>query len=97
MKGQVLANFVAKFSPRKEMEIVCHVDYCPWVFMDSVSSAIGVGAKIFITTPEGIRLEYSFKLGFRASNNKAEYETLLARLRAVLDMGTRDVKIYLDS
>ena len=63
MKDQVLANFVAKFSLRKEMEIVCHVDCCPWkVFVDSVSNAIRVGARIVITTPKGIRLEYSFRL-----------------------------------
>lgn len=32
---------------------------------------------------EGIKLERSFRLGFRASNNEAEYETLLAGLRVV--------------
>ena len=26
MKGQVLADFVVYFSPRKEMEVICHVD-----------------------------------------------------------------------
>ena len=34
---------------------------------------------------------------FKASNNKAEYETLLTELRTVLGMGTRDVEIYSDS
>ena len=65
--------------------------------MDDVFSAMGVGARIVIITPKGIRLEHSFKLGFRASNNKAEYEALLAGLRAVLDMGAREVEVYLDS
>ena len=65
--------------------------------MDDTFSAMGVGARIVIITPEGIRLEHSFKLGFRASNNKAEYEALLAELRAVLDMGAREVEVYLDS
>ena len=36
-------------------------------------------------------------MGFRASNNEAEYEALLARLRVVLDIGAREVEIYLDS
>ena len=35
--------------------------------------------------------------GFRASNNIAEYEALLARSRAVLDLGAREVEIYSDS
>jgi len=26
VKGQVLADFIVEFSPRKEMEIVCHMD-----------------------------------------------------------------------
>ena len=44
MKGQVLADFVAKFSPKNEWEIVCHVECRPWkVFVDGASSAIGVG------------------------------------------------------
>ena len=41
------------------------------VFGDGASSAMGAGVGIVIVTPEGIRLEYSFRLGFRASNNEA--------------------------
>ena len=70
------------------MELVCHMDVHPWkVFVDGTSNAMGTGARIVIITPEGIRLEHSFRLGFRTSNNEAEYEALLAGLRAVLDMG----------
>ena len=36
-------------------------------------------------------------MGFKASNNEAEYEALLARLRAVLHLGAKDVEIYSDS
>ena len=42
-------------------------------------------------------LEHSFRLGFRAFNNKAEYEALLVGMRIVLDMGVRDVEFYSDS
>ena len=65
--------------------------------MYGTSSAMGVGAGIVIITPEGIWLEHFFKLGFRASNNNAEYDALLAGLRAVLDMDARDIEIYWDS
>ena len=58
---------------------------------------MGAEAGIVIITPEGIRLEHSFKLGFKASNNEAEYEAFLAGLRAVLRLGTKDVEIYSDS
>ena len=74
-KGQVLVDFVAEFSPRNEMEVICHVDCRPWkVFVVGASSTIRAGAEIIIITPEGIRLEHSFKLGFKAFNNEAEYE-----------------------
>ena len=58
---------------------------------------MGVGAGIVIITPEGIRLEHSFRLGFKTSNNEAEYEALLAGLRAILHLGAKDVEIYSNS
>ena len=98
MKGLVLADFIAEFSPRSEGEMVCHVECCSWrVFVDGASSAMGAGAGIVIITLKGIRLEHSFRLGFRASNNKAEYEALLAGLKTILGMGAWDVEAYLDS
>ena len=80
------------------MEVICHVDCRLWkVFVDGASSAIRVGARIAIITPKGIRLEHSFRLGFRASNNEVEYEALLTGLKAVLGMGAWEVKIHSDS
>ena len=65
--------------------------------MDGALSAMGAGVGIVIITPEGIRLEHSFRLGFRASNNEVEYKALLAGFRTILGMGARDVEIYSDS
>ena len=97
-KGQVLVDFVAEFSPKNEIEVICHMDCCPWkVFVVGASSTIRARAWIIIITLEGIRLEHSFKLGFKGFNNEAEYEALLAGLRVVLDMGAREVEIYSDS
>ena len=42
-------------------------------------------------------MEHSFRLGFKASKNEAEYEALIAGLRAVLNLGAREVEVYLDS
>ena len=53
VKAQVLANFVAEFSSKKEVEMVCHVEVHPWkVLVDGSFSAIGAGAGIVIITPE---------------------------------------------
>ena len=65
--------------------------------MDGASSAMGAGVGIVIITLKGIRLEHSFRLGFRATNNEAEYKALLAGLRTILGMGARDVEVNSDS
>ena len=98
MKGQVLADFVAEFSPKNNTEMVCHMENCSLrVFVDGASSAMGVGAGIVIITSEGIRSEHSFRLGFKASNNEAEYEAFITGLKTTFDLGARNVEVYSDS
>ena len=97
MKGQVLTDFVAEFSPKNNTEMVCHVENRSWkVFVDGASSAMGAGAEIIIVTSEGIRLEHSFRLGIKASNNEAEYKTLIVKLKIAFDFGARDMEVYSD-
>ena len=80
------------------MKMVCHVENRSWkVFVDGASSAMGVSVEIIIITPEGIRLEHSFTLGFKAFNNEAKYEALIAGLKIAFDLGARDVEVFLDS
>ena len=50
-----------------------------------------------LVSPEGIKLERSLRLGFRALNNEAEYEALIAGLRAVKNLGAKEVEKFLDS
>ena len=64
--------------------------------MDGASSAMRAGARIVIITLEGIRLEHSFRLEFKASNNEAEYEALIARLKTAFDLGAQDMEVYSD-
>ena len=68
--------------------MVCHVKNRSWkVFVDGASSAMGAGAGIIIITPEGIRLEHSFRLVFKASNNEAKYEALIVGLKTAFSLG----------
>ena len=98
VKGQVLVDFVAEFSSREENETICNIEMIPWrVFMDGASSALGARAGIVVITPEGIKLEHSFRLGFKASNNEVEYEALLVGLRVVSNLGVKEVEVYSDS
>ncbi|XP_075665338.1 uncharacterized protein LOC142635001 [Castanea sativa] len=97
VKGQVLADFIAEFSPRGT-NITCVVEVKPWkVFVDGASNAAGARAGIVVITSKDLKLEHSFRLGFRASNNEAEYEALLAGLRVVMDLGAKEVEVYSDS
>ena len=85
IKGQVLADFVAKFSPVLGAPIgICQVTVKHWrVYMDSASNVRGSRVDIVMISPEGLWLEKSLRLGFRASNNEAEYKALIVGLRVV--------------
>lgn len=45
----------------------------------------------------GVKVEHSFRLGFRASNKEAGYEALLAGLRTVLNLGVTNLEVYSNS
>ena len=77
---------------------MCYVETRLWkMFLDGAFSIMEVGVGVVSVTLEGIRVEHSFRLGFKASNNEAEYETLLAGLRAALSLGVTNIEIYSDS
>ena len=48
--------------------------------MDGVSNARGSGVGIVMISPEGLWLEKSLRLGFRALNNEAKYKALITIL-----------------
>ncbi|CAL9011062.1 unnamed protein product [Prunus brigantina] len=57
----------------------------------------GCGAGLVLITPDKVVLEYAIRFKFHASNNKAEYEALLAGLRLAKEMGARQIQIFSDS
>ena len=57
----------------------------------------GSRARIILTTPEGIHLKYTFRLGFKTSNKEAEYEARLVGLQLATAMGAQLVQVYSDS
>jgi len=48
-------------------------------------------------SPTGIKVEQSLHFNFKASNNQAEYEALIAGLNLVEDMGVKLLKCLTDS
>ncbi|GJX85506.1 reverse transcriptase domain-containing protein [Tanacetum coccineum] len=56
----------------------------------------GSGAGLILTRPEGTKFTYTLRFLFTASNNKAEYEALIAGLRISAQMGVRNVQVLVE-
>jgi len=52
---------------------------------------------LVVVSPEKITIKKSLRLGFSATNNEAEYETLLLGMAMVQQMEGRAVEVFLDS
>ena len=65
--------------------------------IDESSNVNGSCIGVVLESPMGEKVCYALRLQFPMSNNKAEYETLIARLRLAKEMGLEQVKIYSDS
>ena len=65
--------------------------------MDKVANQRGVGLGLVLISPEEVIIEKSLRLGFSATNNKAEYETLLMGMSMVQKMGEKIAELFSDS
>ena len=65
--------------------------------VDGSSNTHGSGAGIVILTPEGDAVECAMRFDFKATNNQAEYEALLAGLRVCVALGADEIEIFSDS
>ena len=65
--------------------------------MDETFRASGSGVGLILQSPIGKLLEYAIRLIFFASNNEAEYETVLAKLDLALALAATKLEICSDS
>ena len=56
-----------------------------------------MGIVFVLTTPEESIIEQSYTLGFSTSNNEAEYEPVLAGLRAAITLEVTGLEVQCDS
>ncbi|KFK29385.1 hypothetical protein AALP_AA7G126600 [Arabis alpina] len=100
-KSQVLADFliqllegdVAKEDSSQEATLSGE-----WqLHVDGSSSKSSYGIGIRLTSPTGEILEQSFRLGFKASNNEAEYEAILAGIRLARAFNIEEISVFSDS
>ncbi|GJV57525.1 reverse transcriptase domain-containing protein [Tanacetum coccineum] len=93
IKQPILAEVLAEKTnlaeePVKETEEV--VTNTWKLFTNNSSNEGGSGA-------EGIEFTYALRFKFNASNNEADYEALLARLRITESMGVKHIGAFMDS
>src|ERR1044072_7121733 len=93
IKAQVLADFVTELTPAP-------AEHSPkmWtLFVDGSSNAKGSGAGLILLTPDEAEIEQCLKFEFKASNNQAEYEAMIAGLTMALDLGVTNLTVNSDS
>ncbi|XP_075665216.1 uncharacterized protein LOC142634847 [Castanea sativa] len=110
-KGSILADLVAEFAEpslveneersdmdEKSVGMVAVQELPSWkVYVDDIAYQRELGVGLVIVSLEWITIEKSIRLGFSATNNEAEYETLLVGMAMVQKMGGQVVEIFLYS
>jgi len=93
LKEQNFTEFIAEMTfPDEENE-----EGIWTIFKVGSSNSKGRGVGKIIQNNDGIVIELSLGLSFAMTNNTAEYEAFLAKLRVAKDMGAKRVKICTDS
>ncbi|KAL5552400.1 hypothetical protein UlMin_024423 [Ulmus minor] len=102
IKGQALADFIAEFTYQPtNLELAKELVPSPsslWhLYVDGSSTDNCSGAGVILVSPEKVRLSCALRFRFKATNNQAEYEALLAGLRLAKEVSARHLLIYSDS
>jgi ribonuclease HI len=97
IKSQILPDFTAEWL---ELQSMGPPDLLSvWtMYFDSSKRVHGAGAGVVLISPHGDKLKYVLRMSFpHASNNEAEYETLLHGMKMAKACGATCLKIFGDS
>ncbi|GJW08671.1 reverse transcriptase domain-containing protein [Tanacetum coccineum] len=107
VKGKILVDFLVETLPveDKKMETKKYeaVNEEPklegmWkLYTNVASNSDGLGTNLILISPEGKEYTYTLWFEFKTTNNKAEYEALLAGLQTVEEMEIKDPAIFINS
>ena len=67
------------------------------IYVDGSSTRKNGGAGVLLITPSREELSSSLRLGFKTTNNEAEYEAVIAGLGMALELGTESMEIQSNS
>ncbi|XP_068323112.1 uncharacterized protein [Pyrus communis] len=74
------------------------VEFTGWcLYVGRSVNPNGAGVKLVLFIPNDTIMSQTLKLGFYASNNKAEYEAFLAGLRVTFELQVKEISIYYNS
>ena len=65
--------------------------------VDGTANTQGTGASLFLTSLDGIDVEYALRFGFQASNNEAEYEAVIVGLNLAHSMEANQLEVCSNS
>ncbi|GFS32777.1 hypothetical protein Acr_00g0024570 [Actinidia rufa] len=72
-------------------------DLVRWMlFVDGSSNQHSCEAGLVFQTLSGDQMEYAIRIGFKATNNEAEYKALLADLRVATEIGVDSLDVFSD-
>ncbi|XP_068328270.1 uncharacterized protein [Pyrus communis] len=107
-KGQAVADFISEFTypinispipgalaslPSKDQKV--KPTFIVWtLYVDGSSNQQGYGVGLVLTTPDKVAMEYVICFKFKAPNNEAKYETLLAGLHLAKHLGIKQHDIF---
>ena len=111
VKGQILTDLVAEFAKTpfeekvekqnvdgKLVSLVSLQEPLPWrVHVDGAANQREFGVGLVIISPEKIIIKKLLRLDFSATNNEAEYETILVRMIMVQKMGGKAMEMLSNS
>ena len=99
-----MADFIADFTPNvtpranKELLNLTEHSNSKWTLtVDGSSNVNGADIGLVLTSPEGDLIQQAIHCGFKATNNEAKYEALIAGLNLAKDMGIKKLDIRSDS
>ncbi|GJR23266.1 reverse transcriptase domain-containing protein [Tanacetum coccineum] len=99
--GQILVDFIVERPEEDSLDTPMEIEkelLEPWIlFTDGSSYADGSEAGLILTNPDGTEFTYALRFRFEATNNEAEYEALIARLRIAKQMGVKNLQENVDS
>ena len=92
----MIADFIIEYT-RADLE-GDNGDVPKWVlYVDGSSTKSGSGVRLVLTGPHGAKILCALKFAFKANNNEAEYEALIAGLRIAKDIGAQRIRVLSNS